>query len=301
VDFNPILQKKYNVKDENILYYNGDSTILYYMCLKINPRKIYFNSMNQPMAVVSKYLNSNRLIIHSHEIKEHYICDRIPDFVVSDRISIQYSTSPKSMQYSTPPKVQPPIILNETFKLMDQEMSKDPVIPINIFGNMDTSKITLGMCGNISDRKNYKLFIELASVLPFFNFVWIGGKDLKTSLPNLFHIKETQTPYIYYKLLDYFILTSLQDPCPYVVLENLYVGNKVLTFKDNIYTDHKSDELKDIYFEYDGEINLENAVKHIKNICVEKNTNRLNNKNGKLYILNKFSKFGELLLKSLYL
>jgi hypothetical protein len=66
----------------------------------------------------------------------------------------------------------------------------------------------------------------------------------------------------------------------------LYVNNKVITFKNNIYTDHKCEQTKDIYFEFDGEVSLENLCKVIDQQVVEK-TNRKGN--GKKYIIDNFT------------
>ena len=43
----------------------------------------------------------------------------------------------------------------------------------------------------------------------------------------------------------------------------MLLGNKTITFSKNIYTDHKRDYLKDLYFEYDGEVNLQTASEAI--------------------------------------
>jgi len=169
----------------------------------------------------------------------------------------------------------------------------------NLNGLINKNKITIGMCGSLTERKNYRLFVEVAKELQDFNFLWVGGTESieDKSIPNLYHIKDTKRPHTYYKYMDYFVLFSKQDPCPYVVLENLYMGNKVLTFKENIYTDHKCDLLKDIYFEFDGEINMENAVNFIKEICLNKADR--SNLNGKLYIENNFTKLTEEMIKFL--
>ena len=98
-------------------------------------------------------------------------------------------------------------------------------------------------------------------------------------------------------LFDYFMLFSKQDPCPYVVLENLYINNKTITFKENIYTSHNSDLLDDLYFEYDGEISIDSASFMIENNAKEK-ANR-NNDNGKKYVLENFSEIKKEFLESL--
>jgi glycosyltransferase involved in cell wall biosynthesis len=193
-------------------------------------------------------------------------------------------------QYASAPKVQPPIISAETLKLMDCEFYK-PAYVENSFGRMCENKITIGMCGSLSDRKNYKLFLELAKNMKKFNFLWVGGNsDVGVDVDNFYHVKNVELPYRYYNLMDYFILCSTEDPCPYVVLENLYVGNKVLTFEKNIYTRHDKVFLTGQLFEFPGEINYENAYKHIVANCKSKKTADTPN-HGKEYILNNYVNF----------
>lgn len=287
-DNNPMLEEKYKLSASDMLYYKKDPTLLYHICTTSRARKIYFNSMTHTMAKVVKYIDKDKLIIHSHEIENHYVCTTPPTFVVS---------TPIAQQYKVPPKVQPPIISKETLDLMDIEFRK-PTSVSNHAGEIDQSKITIGMCGNLSDRKNYKLFVELAKNLKQFNFLWVGGDhDVDCSTDNFYHVKNVKLPYRYYGLMDYFLLTSKEDPCPYVVLENLYVNNRVLTFKDNIYTDHKHPLLDGIYFEYPGAIDLETATEHIISNAVKKNDKTLSA--GAEYILKYFSSFGDELLNSL--
>ena len=64
--------------------------------------------------------------------------------------------------------------------------------------------------------------------------------------------------------LIFFVLFSLEDPCPYVVLENLLVGNRVLAFRDSIYTHH---HVPGLYFEYPGSISFQTAQEHIRMVC----------------------------------
>jgi glycosyltransferase involved in cell wall biosynthesis len=288
-DFNPMLKEKYAVSDSDILYYKKDATLLYHICVKANPRKIFFNSMSFPMAEAAKYLNRERLIIHSHEVRPHYICSYPPDFVVANTIAEQYEELPK---------VQPPIISNETLKLIDIEFAKQSCVK-NYLGELQTDKITIGMCGSLTTRKNYKLFIELAENLKQFNFLWVGGhQDVGEDVDNFYHVKNVELPYRYYNLMDYFILCSTEDPCPYVVLENLYVGNKVLTFEKNIYTRHDKVFLTGQLFEFPGEISYENAYKHIVANCKSKKTADTLNY-GRDYILNNYVNFKQEYLATL--
>lgn len=283
------LLNKFGLKKDEVLFYEGDPTLLYWMCIKVNPKLIYFNSMNSQIADVVKFIDKSKYIIHSHEVRQHFTCDIFPSFVVSKRISEQYNSIPK---------IQQPIFTEDTIEIMNKNLKENFEVR-NLNGPINKNKITIGMCGSLTERKNYKLFIEVAKELKNFNFLWIGGSETIESkeIPNLFHIKDTKRPHSYYKYMDYFVLFSKIDPCPYVVLENLYAGNKVLTFKENIYTDHKCDLLKDIYFEFDGEINLENAIKFIQETCLNKADR--SNLNGKLYIEQNFTKLTEEMLNLL--
>lgn len=288
-DFNPMLKEKYAVSDDDILYYKKDATLLYHICVKTNPGKIFFNSMSFAMAEAAKYLDRQKLIIHSHEVRQHYTCSVAPDFVVAKTIS---------EQYEEPPKIQPPIISSETLKLTDIEFFK-PADVKNYLGKLSNNKITIGMCGSLTARKNYKLFIELAENLEQFNFLWVGGhQDVGEDVDNFYHVKNVELPYRYYNLMDYFILCSTEDPCPYVVLENLYVGNKVLTFEKNIYTRHDKVFLTGQLFEFPGEINYENAYKHIVTNCKSKKTADTPN-HGREYILNNYVNFKQEYLDAL--
>ena len=277
---NTKILNKFSLKKEEVLIYLGDPTLLYWMCNKINPKLIYFNSMNSQIADVVKFIDKSKYIIHSHEIRQHFTCDIFPTFVVSKRISEQYNSIPK---------IQQPIFAEDMIEIMNKNLKENFEVK-NLNGPLNKNKITIGMCGSLTERKNYRLFIEAAKELKDFNFLWVGGSETIESkeIPNLYHIKDTKRPHSYYKHMDYFVLFSKQDPCPYVVLENLFMGNKVLTFKENIYTDHKCDLLKDIYFEFDGEINLDNAIEFIQKICLNKADR--SSQNGKTYIEQNFTK-----------
>jgi len=292
--------EKYNITIDDFLSYESDSTLLYYLCKKINPIKIYFNSFNVHFFRVCQKINNTRYIIHSHEINKHFksvIDDNIqitPTYVVSERIQYEY------VKHYILPKIQPPILTLDTLAVLDKEICKSLPTISNSNGILNSSKILLGMCGDVNVRKNYKLFYQLACEFPQYNFLWVGGDEDFTDLnvPNLFQILNVQLPYIYFNMFDYFILTSEVDPCPYVVLENIYIGNKIITFKENIYTNHKGDLLQDMYFEVDGSINFNKAVNAI-NTYVTDNKKTLKNSKGKEYILTKYTKYNDELLKNL--
>ena len=214
----------------------------------------------------------------------------MPSYVVSKRIQKEFEE-----RYNHKPEIQPPIFLDETFDIIDQEFNKEFPVIQNQKGDMSIDKITIGMCGQTETRKNPNLFVEAAIEYPQYNFLWVGGeKGHFPEIDNLYHIPALSLPFVYYKLFDYFILFSQEDPCPYVVLENLYLNNKVITFKDNIYTDHKNEMIKDIYFEFDGEISIEN----LRNVIKEKVTNKTTRTgSGKEYVLGNFTNLNPSLMK----
>lgn len=290
-DKNLILYKKYNIKEEETLLYYNDASLLYWICKKTNPRKVLFNSMNTSIARVLSWLESTDYLIHSHEVQQHYLGEIVPNFVVSNRIA---------KQYKDVPRIQPPLISEETFKIIDSEVQNICRVRNNYGSLNHKRKITIGMCGSLTERKNYKLFEELAALFPNYNFLWIGGsRDLNSDLKNFYHVRDVEHPYKYYNLIDYFLLTSAEDPCPYVVLENLYINNKVLTFRDNIYTDHKHPSLKDLYFEYPGSISLKTASLHIENIVQGKSQTNAKSGPGRDYIKQYFSSFTDDFIEAL--
>lgn len=284
---NKKLASLYNIPIKDTINYHGDPFLLYWLCQKIRCEKIIFNSINFAMSQAMKWLDRTKLILFSREIKKHYMSRSCwePDFVLSNSIS---------QSYDSKPSVQPPIILREHLEKIEQDSKQ--LCNIEKF---DSSKITLGMCGIIGERKNSNLFLRVAEQLPNFNFVWIGGKELTTKLSNVFHIKDNTEVGKYFSLLDYFVLFSQDEPFGKVVIENLYIGNRVLTFRDNIYYDHKHEKLKDTYYEFPGSITKTNAIQHILSTCKEKKTNA--NEFSKQYVLENFVSYASDFIKALNL
>lgn len=280
---NENLYSKYGIDKRDVISYEQDLLFLCYLYEKLKPKVFYLNSINE-IFIDFISLKSLNVITHSHETADSYGQHNIfPNYVVSKRIQEEFEE-----KYNHRPEIQPPIFLDETLKLIDEEFGRELPKVSNNKGDMDLSKITIGMCGQTEPRKNPSLFAEVSRLYPEYNFLWIGGEEGSfAEIDNLYHVPVVQLPFVYYKLIDYFVLFSQEDPCPYVVLENLYVNNKVITFKDNIYTDHKCEQTKDIYFEFDGGVSIENLCKVIDQQVVEK-TNRKGN--GTIYIVDNFTK-----------
>ena len=287
---NEELYSKYKIDVKDVVSYEQDLLLLCYIYEKIKPKLFYLNSIRGIFIDFIKLKNPN-VITHSHEIADVYgRYNLLPSYVVSKRIQKEFEE-----RYNHKPEIQPPIFLDETFDIIDQEFNKEFPVIQNQKGDMSIDKITIGMCGQTETRKNPNLFVEAAIEYPQYNFLWVGGeKGHFPEIDNLYHIPALSLPFVYYKLFDYFILFSQEDPCPYVVLENLYLNNKVITFKDNIYTDHKNEMIKDIYFEFDGEISIEN----LRNVIKEKVTNKTTRTgSGKEYVLGNFTNLNPSLMK----
>jgi hypothetical protein len=284
------LYTKYGLEPTDFIYYFGDPTFLYWLCTKITSKKILFNSANFAMSQVVRWLPRNKVVLFSREIKEHYTktIPYSPDFVITQDIA---------QTYKNKPKVQTPILPRFIKTSIDLDYARS----VDVM-NLDLSKITLGMCGSIGARKNTGLFLDVAQSLPEYNFVWIGGhEDLDTNLKNVHHIKEVVYPYKYYKLLDCFVLFSEHEPFGNVVIENLYLNNKVLTFRDNIYYDFKDELTKNNYFEYPGKISTATAIKHILTHAVAKKetTHNYMQSSAHRYVVNNFTEYKEDFLKTL--
>jgi hypothetical protein len=295
VEYNPQLLPKYSICQNDVVEYKNDPTLLYMLYEHFNPKLVYLNSCNFAIFNVYKYIPKDITIIHSHEIFEHYLLAKtnVPSFVVSHRIAQEYNTYYKNDNNYIMPSVQPPFLNNieEILTLSNENI----YVISNGFGIIDMNKITIGMCGQITNRKNYQLFIEVSKHYPQYNFLWIGDdNNVFTQYNNIYYITHTNNPYKYYKqILDYFILFSHQDPCPYVILENIVLETKIITFAKNIYTEHKSDLIKDFYFEYPNEINLNNCIDAI-NIFVNKSVKsvkktKITSNKGREYIDKYFS------------
>ena len=288
IKYNPSILSKYNIEIKDVLEYEGDPTLLYMLYEYYSPNLIYLNSINYAITKIIKYIPKNKRILHSHECYENYsLAFELPDFVVSDKIAQRYQNNEV--------KIQPPFLTNIDDII---QKSTEPIEQIkNKKGIFDKSKITIGMCGQISERKNYKLFIKVSTLYPNYNFIWIGDEsNIFDNYENIYHISNTENPYKYYKqLIDYFMLFSIIDPCPYVILENILLNNNIIVFKPNILYNHNDISLQSFYHIYPYEINLYNCRMAINRYVKNKKINNINF--GQIYIRNTFSYPNEVMKK----
>jgi len=273
-----VLAKKYNINSKYIICYNNDENILFKLYKKFNPLLFYLNSINKCFVNFQDIIKEKHIlniIFHSHETEYDYrqFALNIPYIVVTKRICNTYYNL-----YNKTPLVQVPILNNidNILKLSNEGIDEIS----NNFGVFDKTKVTIGMCGSLTSRKNPYLFFRLASFFPQYNFLWIGGhkKTRRTIYENTYHIKNVLNPYKYFnKCFDYFLLTSTCDPCPYVILENILLETQIITFDKNIHYNHTCELLNNIYYHQPGEVCLNNCIKVLSKLKLIKKDKRTGN------------------------
>ena len=279
--------------DIDKLYHDGDPNKLLDIIKKINPIFIYSNSLSLYYYYSDKYKDYwYKTYFHFHETLDNVnmgLLSKIRDqkiLVVADSIKQEYETVGCSNI-----SIFPPFIPQEKiFRI--QSLSSKPQK-----NHTNNNKITIGMGGQISDRKNFGLFYKLAIACPDYEFLWVGGdKDWKSDfhrlynhepeiLDNFTHVPYTKNPYPYFSNLDYFFLTSKNDPCPIVVLENLILDNRVIVIKDHIFYQHDKSVLKENLIEI--KTNSEDKIiEEFKSLKLEKYHK---NSNSSKYIKERFA------------
>jgi len=295
---NPIIVEPYpnnlfNNYDINKLYHDNDPNKLLEIIKDINPVFIYNNSLTLYYDNLNKFKDYwYKTYFHFHETLTNINKDllhQIKDqkiLVVADRIKEEFET-----MGCTNISIFPPFIPQEKIFRIQNLSSKPKQTHTH-------NKITIGMSGSISDRKNFGLFYKLAKACPDYEFLWIGGnEDWKSafykiydyepkSLDNFTHVPYTKNPYPYLVNLDYFFLTSKNDPCPIVVLENLALNNRIIVIKGNIFYQHDKLKLKENLIEIEENEDTK-IIKKFKSLKLKK-YNR--NTNGEKYIKKFFSK-----------
>jgi hypothetical protein len=228
------------------MYHENSPEKLLQIIKETNPVFIYSNSLNLYYYNIDKFIDYwHKTYFHFHETLSNLdenILKKIKNqkiFVVANRIKKEL----KSCGCTNVQKFPPFIHQEKIFHIKNNEYN-------------ELNKLTIGMSGNICDRKNLKLFYKLAESCPQYEFIWIGGENWADNyeslygykplnLPNFTHVPYVKNPYVYYKNLDYFFLTSKNDPCPIVVLENLLINKRVITIKDNIFYKHNKSILQE--------------------------------------------------------
>ena len=244
---NPAFSEKERGERIVWLYHNNDVERLREMIAYFNPLLIYSNSLNVFLKNIEKFLFVRyRVLFHLHEsLRDASVFrdlatlkdDRV--YAVSDRINNDLAELGLHNV-----KTFPPFLAPEAFVKLDASESAGRP---QKNGDLAPSALTIGMCGPISERKNFELFQYLSQKRRDLHFVWVGGKPdeiERYSTENLTIIPFTADPYEHFQKMDYFFLTSRRDPCPIVVLESLYLNKKVIVLEKNISYEHPEERLE---------------------------------------------------------
>jgi hypothetical protein len=243
-DVNGDVLTRYNIDERLVFNYRSDAHVLFRVLKRAEERcapLFYFNSCNTEICRVLPHLPRDRVILHSHEVPEHYVCGRgfTPDFVVSSLIADMWLR-----ETGRRPCIFPPLLTTRQLARIVTEANAVP--PAASLCVRDQTRTSVAMCGQLSARKNFRAFSAAAALCPDIDFVWIGGiqtPDCFAKQKNVIHIPQLISPFSSLAKVDYFVLTSEIDPCPYVVLESLLLGLHVIAFEDNIFTRHDSERL----------------------------------------------------------
>lgn len=227
--FFPFPCKLLNEYNKDTIYYQEDQTLLYMLLRHFSPKVILANSWNPAYKCLANFKNDSTIVWYSHEFKQHYnnsILHQTKDsklYTVCQYISNQYPTSITT-------KVCPPFYSSWQLVMQSSRQTDSMTRALSAI-----TKPIVTMSGHTSDvRKNFEYFKKVAHVNQKYHFLWIGGKETAELSSNLIVIGHTTNPFMYMNTADYFLLTSTLDPCPYVVLESMYLGLHVMVFKDNI-------------------------------------------------------------------
>ena len=290
----------YKLNEEiEVIYYNGNHTDLLYHLRKIQPFLIYANSLS-PMARIHYFYEEYlpRTIFHFHECVQD-----LTEFTLGEDELYKVFKKAKAIFYVAEAIKENMINLiqnNLWYDANDHLEDKFHFCPEfihprrikeikeNDIDRPDNERPLIGMCGVNSMRKNFDLFLDIAEANPHMDFIWIGANEpIKSDLDNFTCIESCKNPYAYFNKLDYFLLTSLRDPCPIVVLENMLLNKKIILLDKNIRYEHNVSELENVYVIPDHDDDGFVITDYLKTIDMNTKQNTTN-KNSE-YIENNFS------------
>jgi glycosyltransferase involved in cell wall biosynthesis len=230
------------------LVYDTDDHMLWHLLSNLKPGLVYFNSCNSAMYRVYTAWHGPRLL-HSHEIPDHFIPGSfgvLPDIVVSQRIAKLWQQRQNHLPHVASPFLSEKTLakISRCLLMSDVGSSDDASNNASDVASDNASNIakrpTVFMCGDTIERKGIKLFAEAARLCPEIDFLWIGGHKPPPCferIPNLRHQLHVQDPFPHFLQADRLVLSSSNDPCPYVVLEALALGLPVTLFEEACYVD----------------------------------------------------------------
>jgi hypothetical protein len=276
-------QKYYNRLKIKPIYYFQNYALLNELLNHYNPIFIYSNSMNYLNRHTKKFSTEiiQKTIFHFHETTDHINVNHDnlklnKKFVVSDNIKKQLLEKTNDFNIS----IFTPFLAKDKLEEINNNINDKSINHI-----FDSKRIVFAMCGTQDSRKGYDIFINIARNMPQHDFIWIGGEyDSTNPLNNFTQICNTKNPYKYINKIDYLLVTSRSDPCPYVILEALYLNIPCIVLDKNITYEHTVNV--NYYVIKDHENDYNNIIHYLQNnIALKKNTHC----NSKDYILENFS------------
>lgn len=275
------------LKDLNckIMYYYNNVSILKKLLHKYNPLLIYSNSQIYPLKTgnLSKYFH--KTLFHFHETWSgnftiKYILNKneklYKSYVCADVINNEYKKN------GVKSGILPPFLNTEKLNIMDLCMSN--------YKKSTNEQIVFGMCGTKSHRKGYDIFLSILKKMPQHKFIWIGSEyDNSNVYENYVQIPETNDPYTpICNEIDYMLITSRDDPCPFVILETFYLQTPCIILDKNIKYSHENEVKENYYVIKNHNNDPNNVVEYLNKMNLTKK-NKENNLNLKKYIINKFT------------
>lgn len=108
---------------------------------------------------------------------------------------------------------------------------KSPYNENNIFIEGTEGYRKIIMCiARISPQKRFDSFLEIASQLPDYAFVWIGADRKYTNLPkNVICLKGMPNAKKFIQMADLFILTTNYEGIPIVIIDALSYGKPIVS------------------------------------------------------------------------
>lgn len=268
-------------EDLLVVDYHDDSHVLYWLLKHVNGDLVLLNSASYVYVDILPFRCElgKRVVLHSHEFPEDYtpwtLLRCVPDFVVGDVIAEIYEAEAK-----TRPMIQPPIMAIDVstsapasatdFAFEDQQQA--------LKGQLARYRLVVLMAGVLCHRKNPKLFNDLARLHPDMAFVWMGSTagDSQGILTeaNAFHVPHNRRWLELARFLgvDVFLLTSIRDPCPYVVIEALAAQIPVITFGEAV--GHRHPPLDGLHTSIPGEPSAQRAAPYLRVLASARKTPR---------------------------
>lgn len=211
------------------------------------PDLIYANSLGSLLLAATLRLPLTPVLLHLHELELSFAedWDKYKRFLRWPQRFIAVSDPVRTMLIDTfgIPNEQISVIhefvRDEDFAAVSEGKSRQETLD---------APFIVGGAGKPSWRKGTTLWLQTAVEMKKlmgrrpFKFVWVGVRDnfeshafqveaRKHGVQDLVQfIPATTEPLPYYKGFDVFAMTSWEDPCPVVVLENMMLGKPVACF-----------------------------------------------------------------------